>query len=245
MIYGARILIGNQKIGHPDRAPFHEKSTAAFQRLGFAYEILRSPSSRRTYDRASRGGRRGDGTAFAAGEQTFRGAVASLLYEFMNGDFALVKTLLQALNKRYPNLITEEAITGIEHSWTRVRELILTTRSYALLISIELGRIYRVQKKLRSLGYLDVIGRMRMSAQLVKVTLAVPMRVDRALRQKAHRERRAKQAGWDAVGLEPGSDKEGGILNEKVFKVLEFIVGSSADDEEADAAWYTSTSRAA
>jgi len=89
-----------------------------------------------------------------------------------------------------------------------------------------------------------------MTAQLVKVTLAVPMRVDRALRLKEERERRAKEAGWNAADgkydtIEGKAGRRGGILNDRVFRVLEFIVGESAEDPEADAAWIASTSRAA
>ncbi|KAF8463518.1 hypothetical protein BDZ91DRAFT_796377 [Kalaharituber pfeilii] len=244
-----RAYLDRSKICHPDRLPYHESSTAAFQRLAFAFEILKSPSSRRTYDRASRGSsaRRASASAQSLnGDQTFRGAVEAMLHEFMTGDFALVKSLIQGLNRQYPNLVSEDAIDGIERSWFRVRDLILSTRSYALLVSIELGRINRVQKNLRSLGYFDVFGRMRMTAQLVKVTLAVPMRVDRALRLREERERRATEAGWNAAEAQGETIKRrGGILNDRVFKVLEFIVGESAVDPEADAAWIASTSRAA
>lgn len=250
-----RCYLERSKMTHPDRLPYHESSTAAFQRLAFAYEILKSPSSRRIYDKASRqkgGGRRASTSAQSLnGDQTFRGAVEAMLYEFMTGDFALVKSLIQSLNRQYPNLVSEDAIDGIERSWFRVRDLIISTRHYALLVSIELGRINRVQKKLRALGYFDVFGRIRMTAQLVKVTLAVPMRVDRALRLREERERRATEAGWNAAEgmgfdtIEGKSGRRGGILNERVFKVLEFIVGESAEDPEADAAWIASTSRAA
>ncbi|KAI5785531.1 hypothetical protein DFH27DRAFT_262455 [Peziza echinospora] len=257
-----RHYLDRSKICHPDRLPHHESSTAAFQRLAFAFEILKSPSSRRTYDRASRSGsgafRRGSAQSLN-GDQTFRGAVEAVLYEFMTGDFAIVKGWMQTLNRQYPNIFSEEAIVGIERSWLKVRDLILSTRSYALLVSIELGRIYRVQKKLRSLRYFDVVGRLSMTLQLVRVTLAVPMRVDRALRLREEQKRRAKEAGWNVSdkddsdddskpvdgGVPGGDQRRGGILNERVFKVLEFIVGESAVDPEADAAWLASTSRAA
>lgn len=167
-----------------------------------------------------------------------------MLNEFIQGDFALVRKLLETLQKRHPALISTETITGIERSFHRLRDLILTTRSYALLVSIELGRINRAQRNLRALGYLDVVGRMRMTVRLVKVTLAVPMRVDRALRMKKAREKEAKRAGWNAAGRIPEEEeKNGGILNERVLRVLEFIVGNGADDEEGDETWMGNESK--
>src|SRR3954463_9168798 len=116
---------------------------SAFQRLGFAFDVLKSPSSRRTYDRASRQNCprfQHDRPAFLSGEQTFRGAVEAILKEFIEGDFALVRKLLESLNKTYPTLVSEDVIGAIERSFFRIRELVITTRTYAFLISIELGR---------------------------------------------------------------------------------------------------------
>ncbi|KAL7276472.1 hypothetical protein RUND412_000534 [Rhizina undulata] len=229
------------KIVHPDKLPHHPGSTGAFQRLSHAYEILKKPSLRSHYDRESRRSVGRDPSfpykpTFIGGDQTFKGAVESILNDFLHGDFALVRKLLEALKQQYPNIVNEEVIVALERAWGRIRELILTTRTYALLISIELSRIHRVQKKLFSLGYLDVIGRIRLTKQLVQVTLAVPVRVDRALKRKEEREWIAKQEGRKAVGPdEKMPQKNGGyLLNEKVSKVLEFIVGNSVDDDEED-----------
>ncbi|KAI9821698.1 MAG: hypothetical protein M1827_002279 [Pycnora praestabilis] len=214
---------------------------SAFQKLGFAFDILKSPSSRRTYDRASKptsSPQYSNRTNFLGGDQTFRSAVEAILHEFMTGDFAIVRGWLEALNARYPNLVSEEVVLTVERSFIRIRELVLTTRTYALLIYIELGRINRVQKRLMGLRYLDVVGRVRTTVYLVRVTLALPMRVDRALKAKEEKEWRAKSAGLQAAGLEPPMvERRAGILNDRVSKVLEFIVGEAGHDEEADEAW--------
>lgn len=93
----------------------------------------------------------------------------------MTGDFKIVRQWLDGAHVQYPNLISEETVVTIEQSFIRIRELVLTTRTYALLIIIELGRIRRVQQRLMGLGYLDVLGRARLTIHLVRVTLAVPM----------------------------------------------------------------------
>ncbi|KAI9679256.1 MAG: hypothetical protein M1817_005275 [Caeruleum heppii] len=215
--------------------------TRAFQRLGFAFEILRSPSSRRTYDKASKPAcfpRPTNPGNFLGGEHTFRSAVEAILHEFMTGDFALVRKGLESLNRQYPNLVSEEVVVTVERSFIRIRELVLTTRTYALLTYIELGRIHRVQKRLMSLGYLDVLGRVRLTVQLVRVTLAVPVRVDRALKHKEERDWRAKAAGLYASGLPlPNATPRAGFLNERVSQVLEYIVGEAGEDRDLDEAW--------
>ncbi|KAF3938125.1 hypothetical protein ABW19_dt0208925 [Dactylella cylindrospora] len=235
-----RCYLERGKICHPDKIPFHPDSTSAFQRLGFAFDVLKSPSSRRTYDRASRDPKTAarftsDRPAFLDGEISFRSAVESIFAEFMDGDFTHVRQLLETLNRSYPNLVSEDVIDGIESAFFRIRQLVITTRVYAFLISIELGRIHRVQKRLMALGYFDVRGRVRVTMQLVRTTLAIPVRIELALRRRKEREWRAKTAGWNAIGRPPEEEmKVGGILNDRVFKVLELIVGSSADDEAED-----------
>lgn len=162
----------------------------------------------------------------------------------MTGDFVTVRRWLESLHAQYPHLVSSEIILNVERSFIRIRELVLTTRTYALLIYIELGRIHRVQKRLIGLGYFDVVGRARLTIHLVRVTLAVPMRVDRALKQREEKAWRAKVAGLQARGITPTEIEIGraGILNERVSKVLEFIVGVAGRDEGADEAWSTKMS---
>jgi hypothetical protein len=182
-----------------------------------------------------------DKTTFLGGEYTFRSAVEAILNEFMTGDFVIVRRWLESLHAQYPNLVSEEVVINVERSFIRIRELVLTTRTYALLIYIELGRIHRVQKRLMGLGYLDVVGRARLTIHLVRVTLAVPMRVDRALKQREEKAWRAKVAGLQARGITPTETMgSAGILNDRVSKVLEFIVGAAGKDEGADEAWSAS-----
>jgi hypothetical protein len=202
-----RAYLDRSKIVHPDKLPAHPLATPAFQRLSHAYEVLGAPSLRTDYDEAV------PSQSKIGVETTFRGAVLSILHEFLAGDFQLVRRLLGALGRQYPNLVNDEVVNSLERSFARMRELVLTTQTYALLLSIELGRLHRVQKRLMDLGYLDVVGRMRVGMQLVRVTLAIPVRVDRALRRR---------------------EEESRLLNERVAKVLEFIVGSEVEDMPED-----------
>jgi hypothetical protein len=110
--------------------------------------------------------------------------VGVILNEFINGDFAMMRRGLGAPHTQYLNLVSEDVVVNVGKGFLRVRELVLTTKTYGLLIYIEISRIHRVQKRLMDLGYLDVVGRMRLTVYLARVTLAAPMRVDRALNRR-------------------------------------------------------------
>lgn len=72
---------------------------------------------------------------------------------------------------------------------------------------------------------------------LVRVVVAVPVRVDRALRERVESEQRARKVGLEARGGELEGEEEewrGGILNEKFCKVLEFIVGEAGKDQDGE-----------
>lgn len=93
-----------------------------------------------------------------------------------------------------------------------------------------------MQKRLRGLWKWDLVGRARMLILLVRVVVAVPVRVDRALRERVESEQRARKAGLEARGggLEGEEEWRGGILNEKFCKVLEFIVGEAGKDQDGE-----------
>ncbi|QSZ28767.1 hypothetical protein DSL72_003272 [Monilinia vaccinii-corymbosi] len=229
----------------------------AFQRLAFSFEILKSPSSRKTYDSASLTSSSSSSPSPAttslpnkhpspslASDNLFRTTVSSLIHDFLTGDFITIRSLLSSLNSQYPHLINTDVTSSIETAFIKVRELVMRGRIWALLIYIEMGRIWRVQQRLRGLRRWDLVEQARMLVFLVRVVVAVPVRVDRALRERVERERRARKAGLEARGtagdLEEDEEEEeeeewrGGILNERVCKVLEFIVGDAGKDEEGE-----------
>ncbi|TEY79631.1 hypothetical protein BOTCAL_0043g00350 [Botryotinia calthae] len=242
-----RCYLERSKICHPDRIPFHPLSTRAFQRLAFSFEILKSPSSRRSYDSATSFSSISTTTSLPtkhpspplASDNLFRTTVSSLIHDFLTGDFITIRSLLSSLNSQYPHLINTDVTSSIEVAFIKVRELVMRGRVWALLIYIEMGRIWRVQKRLRELGRWDLVGKARMMLLLVRVVVAVPVRVDRALKARVEKERRRMKTGSEAKELDERLDSEdelarGGILNERVCKVLEFIVGEAGNDEEGE-----------
>ncbi|ATZ55578.1 hypothetical protein BCIN_12g01610 [Botrytis cinerea B05.10] len=242
-----RCYLERSKICHPDRIPYHPLSTRAFQRLAFSFEILKSPSSRRSYDSATSLSSISTAASLPtkhpspplASDNLFRTTVSSLIHDFLTGDFITIRSLLSSLNTQYPHLINTDVTSSIEVAFIKVRELVMRGRVWALLIYIEMGRIWRVQKRLRELGRWDLVGKARMMLLLVRVVVAVPVRVDRALKARVEKERRRMKTGSETNKLDERLDSEdelarGGILNERVCKVLEFIVGEAGNDEEGE-----------
>ncbi|KAB8297724.1 hypothetical protein EYC80_001526 [Monilinia laxa] len=233
-----RCYLERSKICHPDKIPFHPLSTRAFQRLAFSFEILKSPSSRRTYDSASFTSSSSPATTSLptkhpspslASDNLFRTTVSSLIHDFLTGDFITIRSLLSSLNSQYPHLMNTDVTSSVEIAFVKVRELVMRGRIWALLIYIEMRRIWRVQKRLMGLRRWDLVGKARMFVLLVRVVVAVPVRVDRALRERVEREQRARKAGLETRGEGSKGEEEwrGGILNERVCKVLEFIIGDA------------------
>ncbi|KAL2352653.1 putative DnaJ like protein subfamily B member 11 [Cryomyces antarcticus] len=217
----------------------HSQPHSAFQRLAFAYEILKTPSSRQTYDRAS--SRSTSSTTASTNPSIgaehaypYRATAQTLLDEFLSGDFGTVRAWLATAHQRYPHWFSGPVVRSIERGLVRLRDLTLSSRTYAQLLWDELRRVGRVARRFRRLGALDVLGRARVTLQLVRVTLAIPMRVDRAQRRRAEHRWRAKSAGLQAAGLSPppaAAVSTAGFLNERVVRVLEFIVGDAGKDE--------------
>ena len=51
------------------------------------------------------------------------------------------------------------------------------------IVKFELIRLYEIQHDLRQLSYFDVFGRLRLSLQLARVTLSIPMAIDKAMKE--------------------------------------------------------------
>lgn len=102
------------------------------------------------------------------------------------------------------------------------------------IVKFELIRLYEIQHDLRQLSYFDVFGRLRLSLQLARVTLSIPMAIDKSMREDDQDEEskgRREHAGYvedDEEALH-ASDRQvvkKGLLGPKVAGVL-CLVGSN------------------
>ena len=55
-------------------------------------------------------------------------------------------------------------------------------QKYLRLLKFEIIRLYEIQHSLRSLSYFDIVGRLRLTLALTRVTLEIPLVLDKAMR---------------------------------------------------------------
>ncbi|CAD6920456.1 unnamed protein product [Tilletia controversa] len=199
-----RAFLNRSRVCHPDKFPNYQPSTIAFQKVSFAYETLSKPSSRRIYDVSGRtdfaaamnspsgssafgaatGAGFGGAGATASSEETLNGVLYSVFCEFMEGDFEMIRVLVNALNEGSPGVnLGNEAVDSLEGAFRRLRKVLLAGKKYLTIIRFELIRLYEIQHSLRQLSYFDVFGRLRLTLQLARVTLSIPMAIDQAMKE--------------------------------------------------------------
>lgn len=192
-----RGFLSRSRMCHPDKLPSYAPCVLAFQKVSFAYQTLSKPSSRRVYDVSGRtdlasamngsdsgaaGGRFPYG-AGTASDETLNGVLYSVFCEFLEGDFEMVRVLVNALNEGNPGLdLGDETVDSIEGAFRKLREMMLAGKKYLTIIRFELIRLYEIQHSLRRLSYFDVFGRLRLTLQLARVTLSIPMAIDQAMK---------------------------------------------------------------
>ncbi|GAA5889997.1 hypothetical protein JCM6882_009193 [Rhodosporidiobolus microsporus] len=228
-----RAFLGRSRVIHPDKLPLYPPSTTAFQRLSYAYETLSKPSSRRLYDLG--GGRGYDPGSPSAGpsdlgDETLNGVLRSVINEFLNGDFEMIRVFVTALNEGNPGLnLGDEAVDNLEGAFKRVREALLAGQRYLRLIKFELIRLYEIQHSLRTLSYFDVYGRLRLTLALTRVSLEIPMVLDRAMREEV-----VVGAGGAGGGPAPGLGAAGGRRRRRRKAPTGAAAGAGDDDASSD-----------
>ncbi|THV03179.1 DnaJ-domain-containing protein [Dendrothele bispora CBS 962.96] len=173
---------------HPDKFPNNkENATLAFQKVAVAYDVLSKPSSKRLYDGRSP---RSPYNAFAArptghAEETFRGAVISVFNDFLDGDLEVIRNFLKTTSDLNPSLgLGDEGINSVITALQSIRERALTCRTCVYVLHAELSRLIEVQHALRQLSYFDLFGRSRLSIQLTRITLSLPIALEKALEEQ-------------------------------------------------------------
>ncbi|KAG9014011.1 hypothetical protein FRB94_000208 [Tulasnella sp. JGI-2019a] len=195
-----RAYITRSKRCHPDKFPEYPLATLAFQKVSFAYDTLSQPSSRRSYDRnkahfpypyatptSSSNNAAQSSTASsraASADDTLNAVLYGVFCDFMDGDVEMIRTFLRAMGEINAKMsMGDETIEGLLNSLMRLREVLLVGQKYIRIVRFELIRMYEIQHNLRALPYLDVRGRLRLTFQLARVTLNLPVVVDLAMRE--------------------------------------------------------------
>ncbi|KAL1702325.1 hypothetical protein EV121DRAFT_271804 [Schizophyllum commune] len=178
-----RAYLTRSKACHPDKFPNSPEATLAFQKVATAYDILSKPASKRMYDNRT-------STSFdfwAAhpppnAEETFRSVVIGILNDFLDGDLEVIRTLLKAVNDLNPALRLGD--DGINMLLESVRERALTCRTCVYALQDELAHLSELQQEFRKMSYFNITGRTRVTIQLTRLTLSLPVVLERAVLQQ-------------------------------------------------------------
>ncbi|KAJ1018948.1 hypothetical protein NDA16_004751 [Ustilago loliicola] len=231
-----RAFLTRSRSCHPDKFPDYPNSTIAFQKLAFAYETLSKPASRQAYDFSPHthsmfnGKSPHDafddefGEAFA--DATLQDVLFTVYVEFFEGDFTSVKALLKVLADSGMGTYSDANISSIEAKFRTLSRLMRATRRYSRVLLNEMSRLYEIQQDLRGLSYFDIPGRLRLTLQLARVTLSIPLAIDQAMQNPEDYDRkefgqwfedmRAQSSDYSSSEEEIGRTEQGFGLQSEV-----------------------------
>ncbi|KAJ7104304.1 DnaJ domain-containing protein [Mycena belliarum] len=179
-----RAYLTRSRACHPDKFPGNPEATYAFQKIAVAYSVLSQPASRRAYDARPPSAKYDVFSAQPAGhaQETFRSIILGVFDDFLEGDLEMIRTLLKAVNDINPSLsMGDEGIASVLNSLQRIRERALTCRTCIYALHAELSRLIELQHSFRQLSYFDIMGRTRLTIQLTRITLSMPIALEKAI----------------------------------------------------------------
>ncbi|THH26992.1 hypothetical protein EUX98_g7199 [Antrodiella citrinella] len=208
-----RAYLSRSKACHPDKFPDNPEATQAFQKVSVAYDVLSKPSAKRMYD--SQPGVSYDFTAhpYQHADETFRSVVLGVFNDFLDGDLETIRTMLRAMNDLNPSLrVGEEAIDAVLLTLESIRQRALTCRTCVHALNIELSRIVEVQYAFRQLSYFDLKRRSRLTIELTRIAITLPVALDRALQRQD--QDLLREDGED------GGSPNTALLNKRIYTLL-------------------------
>jgi len=125
-------------------------------------------------------------------------------------------------------LLAEESWDSLESAFKRMRDLVLGGQKYLTVIRFELIRLYEIQYALRQLGWFNFGGRLRLTVQLARVTIGIPMALDKAMREEQHSredENDVENSRVRAASSIVISDRKG-LLGQRGRAVLDGVCGA-------------------
>lgn len=108
------------------------------------------------------------------------------------------------------------------------------------MIRFELIKLYEIQSNLRSLSYFNLLGRLRLTLALARITLTIPMRIDQVMQEKDPQDGEASEEDEETEEAEEagpssraGRRKRSGLLPRGVAGLLEATVAVLERGEKA------------
>ncbi|KAF9105529.1 hypothetical protein BGX27_009575 [Mortierella sp. AM989] len=220
-----RAYIAKSRVCHPDKFPEYPRATEAFQKLSLAYETLSKPSSRFVYD--STGG--SSGRTMLGSEETLQSVLSQVFFEFMDGDFEVIRNMINTMNNTAGGVrLGDDAIGVIEDMFLRLRFVLHGCKKYMSLVHEQVQQLSEIHHSMRSLAYLDVLGRFRLTLKLSKVMLTIPMIIQDEMKREiavaAALEGSTEQE--DIGGKKNAGIVENVFLNDRVETVLKKVVSA-------------------
>ncbi|KAG1799516.1 DnaJ domain-containing protein [Suillus variegatus] len=180
-----RAYLSRSRVCHPDKFPGNPDATSAFQKVSVAYDVLSNPSSKRIYDsRPAHSHLKYDFFAQSSphADETLKGVLMSVFSEFLEGDFEMIRTLLRAIGDLNPSLeLGDDGVNSVLSVLLSVRERVLTCRTCVVALHGELCRAVEIQSAFRQLPYFDIAGRSRLTIQLTRITISLPVTLENAM----------------------------------------------------------------
>lgn len=180
-----RAYLSRSRACHPDKFPGNPDATSAFQKVSVAYNVLSSPSSKHTYDsRPAHSYPKYDFFSQSPphADETLKGVLLSVFSEFLEGDLEMMRTLLRAIGDLNPSLeLGDDGVNSVLSVLLSVRERILTCRTCIVTLHGELCRALEIQSAFRQLPYFDIAGRSRLTIQLTRITISLPVTLENAI----------------------------------------------------------------
>ncbi|PCH42643.1 DnaJ-domain-containing protein [Wolfiporia cocos MD-104 SS10] len=223
-----RAYLARSRACHPDKFPGSTDATRAFQKVSVAYDVLSSPASRRAYD-ARPPHAPFDLFAARPADATLRDAVLGVLNDLIDGDLDVVRAMLHTVDNVNPALhLGEDGIDSVLRTLHAIRQRALTCRTCIHALHHELTHLAEVQRAVRALPYLALRRRTALTLRLARLTLALPIVLERALveRDRVDCAAEAKCAEEESgAGAYEGREEERerertALLNARVYSLL-------------------------
>ncbi|KAF8945187.1 hypothetical protein BGZ46_006080 [Entomortierella lignicola] len=164
------------------------------------------------------------------GDETLQSVLSQVFFEFMDGDFEVIRNMINTMNNTAGGVrLGEDAIGVIEDMFLRLRYVLNGCKKYMTLVHEQVQQLSEINHSMRSLAYLDVLGRFRLTLRLSKVMLQIPMIIQEEMKREI-----AVAAALEAA-KEPeesgGEKKNAGLvenvfLNDRVETVLKKVVSA-------------------
>lgn len=190
---------------HPDKFPGVTDATKAFQKVSMAYNVLSQPTLKNNYDSMPQEERRNfdPSRSQPPPEETFRSVLLGAFNDFLDGDLEDVRSFLRTTNNLNSSLkLGEEGIESFLMTLQSIRQRALTCRTCVWTLHGELCHLLELQHAFRQLAYTDVRTRSRLTIQIVRITINLPLKIEQALKtdylQRQGRHTHERNGGQEA-----------------------------------------------